>query len=576
MITPQQLQATPLLAQVPEHELAVLASRAADVYLRQGDWLLQEGEVPAFFIVLSGRITVSKLVGGIERVINTYRPGDYMGEVPLLLGAPALASLRADEPTRVARLDPNDFHELIASCSNLNAQIMRTMATRVGHLQQIAVETPVATVKLIGHRFDLACHALRDFLARNRVSFRWHDIHDPEARNGLALAPDPNEAYPVVVLPDGTRLTTPSFRTVAERLGLQTKPSDGRYDVAIVGAGPAGLAAAVYGASEGLRTILIERHAPGGQAGTSSRIENYLGFPTGVAGDELGNRALQQAKRFGSEIVVARDVVGMTADPRDAMRALRLDGDNRIDARTIVIANGVSWRKLEIVGAEAFVGRGIYYGAARTEAAGTRGLDIFLIGGGNSAGQAAMFFADYARTVTILIRAPSLASSMSHYLIEQLATKSNVAIEANSQVVGLEGDDHLEAIVLENRRSGIRRRAETQTLFVFIGADADTAWLPPAVIRDERGYVCTGRDVLDLVERREGTWPLARDPYLLETSVPGVFAAGDVRHGSIKRVASGVGEGSMAIAFIHQYLAELEERQNAIAGHETRSASRAN
>ena len=576
MITAQQLQATPLLAQVPEHELAVLASRAADVYLRQGDWLLQEGEVPAFFIVLSGRITASKFVGGIERVVTTYRPGDYMGEVPLLLGAPALASLRADEPTRVARLDPGDFHELIASCSNLSAQITRTMATRVGHLQQMAVESPIATVKLIGHRFDLACHALRDFLARNRVSFRWHDIQDPEARTGRASAPDPNEAYPVVVLPDGTRLTTPSFRTVAERLGLQTKPSDGRYDVAIVGAGPAGLAAAVYGASEGLRTILIERHAPGGQAGTSSRIENYLGFPTGVAGDELGNRALQQAKRFGSEIVVARDVVGMTADPRDAMRALLLDGDNRIDARSIVIANGVSWRKLEIVGAELLVGRGIYYGAARTEAAGTRGLDIFLIGGGNSAGQAAMFFADYARTVTILIRAPSLATSMSHYLIEQLATKSNVAIEANSQVVGLEGNDHLEAIVLENRRSRVRRRAETQALFVFIGADADTAWLPPAVIRDERGYVCTGRDVLDLVERREGAWPLARDPYLLETSVPGVFAAGDVRHGSIKRVASGVGEGSMAIAFIHQYLAELEERQNARAGQEARSASRAN
>jgi thioredoxin reductase (NADPH) len=565
VITAPQLQAVPLLSNVPEQELAVIASRAADIHLRPNDWLIQEGEVPAFFIVLSGKIIVSKLVGGIERVINTYRPGDYMGEVPLLLGAPALASLRAAEPTRVARLDPNDFHQLIASCANLNAQIMRTMATRVGHLQQVAVETPVATVKLIGHRFDLACHALRDFLARNRVSFRWHDIHDPEARVGLAATPQPTEAYPVVVLPDGTRLTTPSFRAVAERLGLQTTASDGRYDVAIVGAGPAGLAAAVYGASEGLRTVLIERHAPGGQAGTSSRIENYLGFPTGVAGDELGNRALQQAKRFGAEIVVARDVVGVAADPRDSTRALVLDGDNRVEARTIVIANGVSWRKLEVVGAEAFVGRGVYYGAARTEALGTRGLDIFLIGGGNSAGQAAMFFANYARTVTILIRGATLTSSMSHYLIEQLATKSNVTIEAMSQVVGIEGAEHLEAIVIENRRSGVRRRADAQALFVFIGADADTAWLPPTVIRDERGYVCTGRDVVDLVERRQGTWPLARDPYLLETSVPGIFAAGDVRHGSIKRVASGVGEGSMAIAFIHQYLAELTQRETARA-----------
>ena len=557
MITAQQLQVTPLLAGVPERELAVIASRAADVYLRPGDWLLQEGEVPAFFIVLSGRITVSKFVGGVERVINTYRPGDYMGEVPLLLGSAALASLRAEEPTRVARLDPSDFHELIASCENLNAQIMRTMATRVGYLQQMAVETPIATVKLIGHRFDLACHALRDFLARNRISFRWYDIQDPEARIGLPATPQPDEAYPVVVLPDGSRLTTPTFRTVAERLGLQTTPSNGRYDVAIVGAGPAGLAAAVYGASEGLRTVLVERHAPGGQAGTSSRIENYLGFPTGVGGDDLSNRALQQAKRFGAEILVARDVIGVSADPKHAERALLLDGDTAIEARSVIVANGVSWRKLEVVGAEALVGRGIYYGAARTEAAGTRGLDIFLIGGGNSAGQAAMFFADYARSVTILIRAASLTSTMSHYLIEQLGNKRNVAVEPTSQVVDIEGTDHLEAIVIENRRTQARRRAETQELFVFIGADADTAWLPRSVIRDERGYVCTGRDVVDLVLRNEGTWPRKRDPYLLETSVPGVFAAGDVRHGSIKRVASGVGEGSMAVAFVHQYLAEL-------------------
>ncbi|TMH66229.1 MAG: cyclic nucleotide-binding domain-containing protein [Betaproteobacteria bacterium] len=556
MITAEQLKTVPLLAGVPERELAVIASRAADVYLRPNDWLIQEGEVPAFFILLSGKLTVSKYVGGIERVINTYRPGDHAGEVPLLLGSPAIASLRAAEATRVCRLEPEDFRELIAACAQLNAELMRTMATRIGHLQQVTAETPIATVKLIGHRFDLACHALRDFLARNRVSFRWHDIHDPEARIGLAPTPQPTEAYPVVVLPDGERLTTPTFRTVAERLGLQTDPSNGRYDVAIVGAGPAGLAAAVYGASEGLRTLLIERHAPGGQAGTSSRIENYLGFPTGVAGDDLGNRALQQAKRFGAEIIVAREVVGIAADPTLSKRAIQLDGDNRIETQTIIVANGVSWRKLEVVGAEALVGRGIYYGAARTEAAGTRGLDIFLIGGGNSAGQAAMFFTDYARTVTILIRGASLAASMSHYLIEQLARKSNVKVEAMSQVVALEGTEHLEAIVIEDRQSGTRRRAATQALFVFIGADAETAWLPPTVICDQRGYVCTGRDVLDLVAQRYGSWPLKRDPFLLETSVPGIFAAGDVRHGSIKRVASGVGEGSMAIAFIHQYLAE--------------------
>jgi thioredoxin reductase (NADPH) len=556
MITADLLKNIPLFADIPDGELGTIAARAADIHLRTNDWLIQEGELPAFFILLSGRLTVSKLVGGIERVINTYGPGDYAGEVPLLLGSPAIASLRAAEPSRVCRLHENDFRELIAACPRLNQQLLRTMATRINGLQQLAVEAPLATVTIIGHRFDLACHALRDFLARNRVAYRWHDLRDPEARRGLPAAPHADEAYPVVLFPDGTRLVTPSFRAVAERLGLQTMPSDACYDVAIVGAGPAGLAAAVYGASEGLRTILIEREAPGGQAGTSSRIENYLGFPTGVSGDDLGRRALQQAKRFGTEIPVARDVVGIAADGAGASRAVSLDGGDRIDTRTIVIATGVAWRNLEVVGAEALLGRGVYYGAARTEAPSTRGRDIFLIGGGNSAGQAAMFFASYARTVTILVRGPSLAASMSHYLIAQLGTQTNIRVQPYRQVVALEGDDHLEAIVIEDRRTGLRRRETTDALFVFIGADAETSWLPSAVIRDERGYVCTGRDVMDLVASRHGTWPLARDPHLLETSVPGIFAAGDVRHGSIKRVAAGVGEGSMAIAFIHRYLAE--------------------
>jgi thioredoxin reductase (NADPH) len=557
MITADLLKNVPLFAEVPHAELATIAARAADIQLREGEWLIHEGETPAFFILLSGRLAVSKSYGGIERVINEYLPGTFGGELPLLLGSPAIASLRATEASRVCRLDERDFRELIVACPKLNAELMRSMATRVGLLQQAALETPIATVTIIGHRFDLACHDLRDFLARNRVQFRWHDPRDPEARVGLAASPQIGEAYPVVVLPDGLRLVTPTFRELAERLGLNTVPKQTSYDVAIVGGGPAGLAAAVYGASEGLCTLLIEREAPGGQAGTSSRIENYLGFPAGISGDDLGTRALQQATRFGVELVVARDVVGIEADFNGNALGVWLDGGDRIETRSIVIATGVAWRELEVVGADAMVGRGIYYGAARTEALNTRGRDIFLIGGGNSAGQAAMFFANYARTVTILVRGPSLSSSMSHYLIAQLESKANVKIEALSQVVGVEGTDHLEAIVIENRRSGERRRQPTDALFVFIGADAKTSWLPPAVICDERGYVCTGRDVTDLVAQKNGSWPLERDPYLLETSVPGVFAVGDVRHGSIKRVASGVGEGSMAIAFIHQYFSEL-------------------
>jgi thioredoxin reductase (NADPH) len=556
MITAELLRDVPLLAEVPDAELAVIAARAADIRLRANDWLIQEGEVPAFFIVISGRLNVFKSIGGVERLITHYDAGSYGGEVPILLGSPAIASLRAAEASRICRLDPSDFRELIVACPLLNSQLLQVMATRINGLQQLAIEAPVATVTIIGHRFDLACHALRDFLTRNHVAFRWHDPRDAEARIGLSPVPQPDEAFPVVRFADGSTLTTPSFRDVATRLGLQTTPSPGIYDVAIIGGGPSGLAAAVYGASEGLRTILVERDAPGGQAGTSSRIENYLGFPTGVSGDELGARALQQAKRFGVEILVARQATGIADVKAGSAHAVELDGGDRIDVRTIVLATGVAWRELEVPGADALIGRGVYYGAARTEALGTRGRDIFLIGGGNSAGQAAMFFADYARTVTLLCRGHSLAASMSHYLIEQLATKPNVAVRVRSRVVNVEGADQLEAIVVENRDTGEQRREPTDALFVFIGADAETSWVPPAIIRDRRGYVCTGRDVLDLVAASQGRWPLARDPYLLETSMPGVFAAGDVRHGSIKRVASGVGEGSMAIAFVHQYLAE--------------------
>ena len=557
MITAELLRSVPLLSGVPEAELAVIARRMADVRLRPNDWLIREGELPAFFIVLSGAIDVLKSVDGVDRVINRYAAGEYGGEVPLLLRAPAIASLRATEASRVARLEGADFHQLVVTCPKLNAEIMHTMAARISHVQQVHASTVAApAVTLIGHRYDIACHELRDFLTRNHVPFRWHDLRDPEARAGLSAQPQPGEAYPVLVLADGTRLVTPNFREVAQGVGLQTMPSKGVYDVAIIGGGPAGLGAAVYGASEGLRTILVERHAPGGQASTSSRIENYLGFPTGVSGDDLGSRALQQAKRFGVEILVGRCAEAIETRCGGQAYAVRLDGGDEFRTRTIVIASGVSWRQIDIAGADKLVGRGLYYGAARSEGPSISGRDIFLVGGGNSAGQAAMFFADYARTVTLLVRGPSLAATMSHYLIEQLATKPNIRIETGSQIAAFEGEDHLESIVVEHRATGERRREPTEAVFALIGADAETQWLPPELIRDERRFVCTGRDVMDLVAANFGNWPLERDPYLLETSVPGIFAVGDVRHGSIKRVASSVGEGSMAIAFVHQYLAE--------------------
>jgi thioredoxin reductase (NADPH) len=552
MITADLLCQIPLFEPVPQAERESIAARAADIHLQKDEWLIQEGEQPGFFFFIEGRAAVSKLVGGEERVINQYGPGDFAGEVPLLLGSPAIASVRALEACRVGRLEPDDFRELVAGCRNLSARLMSTMAKRVERLQKLQTTAPIASVTVIGHRLDIACHALRDFLARNHVSYRFEDLRERGT-------PEPGARFPRVVLQNGERLVTPTFRELAHALGLQTEPGTGTYDVTVIGGGPAGLAAAVYGASEGLRTLLVERHAPGGQAGTSSRIENYLGFPSGVGGDELGTRALAQARRFGVDILVARSVTGIDAGATGAPHAVRLDGDTRIATRAVVLANGVEWRQLEMPGAVDLVGRGVYYGAARTEAPATRGQDIFLIGGGNSAGQAAMFFANYARSVTLLVRGPTLAATMSHYLIEQLRSKDNVRIMTRQQVVAVEGDTHLAAIVVEDRGSGARRREPTPALFAFIGADARTQWLPQELIRDERGYVCTGRDVLDLVARHTGRWPLARDPYLLETSLPGIFAAGDVRHGSIKRVASGVGEGSMAIAFVHQYLADVHE-----------------
>jgi thioredoxin reductase (NADPH) len=350
----------------------------------------------------------------------------------------------------------------------------------------------------------------------------------------------------VLLLADGQVVAQPDVRDVANRLGLQTSARSDEYDVAIIGAGPAGLAAAVYGASEGLQTIVIEREAPGGQAGTSSRIENYLGFPNGVSGDELASRALQQARRLGAEILVTRSVKSI--DPK--ARQLDMDGGDVVKAKTLILATGVSWRRLAIEGFDRLSGKGIYYGAARSEVGATHGLDIHLVGAGNSAGQAALFFANHARTVTLIVRGDSLEQSMSEYLIEQLDGKANIEVQLRSEIHAVHGDTHLTAVEVRNSENNEVRRHESSGLFIFIGADAETEWLPQDIARDARGYVLTGDDL-----KKAGRWSLSRDPYLLETSAPGIFACGDVRLSPVKRVASAVGEGSMAIAFVHQYLA---------------------
>ena len=548
MITPETLRAVPLLAALTDEELQEVALAVADMHLIEGEWLVQEGETPAFYLLLSGEMEVSKSVAGVEQVISQYHAGDYFGEVPLLLGSAAVANLRATSEARVLRLDATDFHNLLVRSDKLAASIMKTMTRRVADLQRLSVETPVEQTLIVGRPSDLECYDLRQFLSGNRLGFRWLDPGDALA---APLIPHTvgDGPYPAVVYPDGQVFYNPTRRDMALRLGLQTQPEKPLYDVIIVGGGPAGLAAAVYGASEGLRTLMVEREAPGGQAGTSSRIENYLGFPTGLSGAELSGRALQQAKRFGTEVVVTRTAQEIISECEDAPQVV-LDGGERVTTRTIILATGVSWRTLWVPGAEALVGRGIYYGAARTEALGVRGKDVYLVGGGNSAGQSALFFADYACQVTLLIRADSIEKGMSQYLIDQLRTKSNITVCLNTSLTAVHGKGRLEAITVRDNTTQAQNRLETDALFVFIGADAETGWLPDSVACDEHGYVLTGLDA-----HQSGKWTIERDPYLLETSVPGVFAAGDVRHGSIKRVASGVGEGSMAIAFIHQYLA---------------------
>ena len=572
MITREDLQSVSLLADLPPEQVDAIAARAADLTLDPGDWLIREGELAAFFFLLRGRLAVFKSVAGADRQIGTYDPGVYLGEVPLLLNSPAIASLRAEAPSRVARLEADDFHELILSSQRLSDQLFATMVQRITRAREVTAAFPRTAITLVGQRWDPACHEVRNFLARNRVVYTWIDLADPDAGARVPGGLPADVVCPLLVFPDGSRLTTPTLRAVADRIGLRTSLSvaaaDGAYDVAIVGGGPAGLAAAVYGASEGLRTMLIERLAPGGQAGSSSRIENYLGFPTGLSGDELGARAWRQAERFGTEIVLAREAVGLApaggAEAGGPAHLVRLDGDECVRARAVVLALGVSWRRLDAEGIDRLVGRGVYYGAARTEAQRVRGKDVHLLGGGNSAGQSAVWFANYARQVTMLVRGPSLAASMSQYLIDQLKTKRNVELRFNTEVVAVDGHDHVEQVTVLDRVQGTRRTEPTGGVFILIGADAETGWLPPAIVRDSPGYVCTGRDMLQALEasarqgasgRIDAAWTLPRDPYLLETSVPGIFAAGDVRHGSIKRVASGVGEGSMAIAFVHQYLA---------------------
>ncbi len=422
----------------------------------------------------------------------------------------------------------------------------------------VSYRAPFEGIRVIGTRWSRCCYEIREFLARNQVPYQWLDLEkadrDAEAKKTIASIGDRTAKLPVVILPDGSMLAGPSPAELAGRIGLRTRPKTDFFDVAIVGGGPAGLAAGVYGASEGLKTVIVEREAPGGQAGLSSRIENYLGFPSGLSGSDLARRAVAQARRFGAEILAPQEVT--KARLESPYRILTLGDGCELSCHALVISTGVQWRRLDVPGMDRLQGAGVYYGAGTTEAISCKDEDVYIVGGANSAGQAAMEFSRYARSVVMLVRGESLGSTMSRYLIDEIAHTSNIRVEYGTQIVAAHGEDRLEAISISCARTGTVERLPATSLFVFIGAQPRTDWLEGFVERDNRGFVLTGPDLM-LEGKRPAGWTLDRDPFLLEASVPGVFAVGDVRHGSVKRVASSVGEGSIAIQFVHNHLAKV-------------------
>jgi thioredoxin reductase (NADPH) len=413
-------------------------------------------------------------------------------------------------------------------------------------------------IRLLGARWSPQSYALREFLARNHIPYQWLDVEagaqDTEVKRVLQSLEGEELQYPVMLFPDGARFSRPEPAQVADHLGLRTRSDQEFYDLVIIGGGPAGLAAAVYGASEGLRTVIIERDAPGGQAGLSSRIENYLGFPSGLSGSDLTRRAVAQARRFGADILAPQEVVGI--DIEGPYRITKLKDGSRISSHVVLIATGVQWRKLSIPGAERLTGSGLYYGAGASEASSCKDEDVYIIGGANSAGQAAMNFAAHARRVVMLVRGESLSSSMSKYLIDEISKVTNIEVLTGTQMVEVHGEQRLETISIRCDRTAEVQTVPAGAVFVFIGAEPCTEWLNGVVARDSRGFILTGPDLMSDHRRPKG-WAADRDPGLLETSVPGIFAVGDVRHGSVKRVASGVGEGSIAVQFVHQYLAKV-------------------
>jgi thioredoxin reductase (NADPH) len=536
MITTDELRAIPAFSELPQEAIDYLATSVEDIRLAPGEYFAHEGDDRAFFVIVEGRAELTKIVNGEERVIGERLPGRFFGEVPMTLSTPFPASGRAAEPTRVIRLDVTVFYTLAAMAPSVPAFVASLARRYLDWLQTVAAEQPEPEVRVIAPHSNARTHEAVVFLTRNQVAFE--RITVPDEADAAA--------YPVIELPNGRRFEAPALRELAKLVGLDVEPSAGTYDVVILGAGPCGLTAAVNAAAEGLRTLVVEHLAPGGQAGTSTRIENYTGFPYGISGDDLASRALKQARRLGAEIVVTRTAVGL----RPEREQIVLDGGETLTAPVVIVSTGVEWRRLAVPDIDRFLGNGVFYGAARSDSTVARGADIAIVGAGNSAGQAAVFFSRFARSVTMLVRGESLGASMSRYLIDQIAANAGIRVETRSEVVGVHGDGALESVDVVDRATGTVTSRPYSVLFVMIGADAVTDWLPEQIARDEHHYIPTGQDAAATPQ-----WTADRRPFGLETSAPGIFAVGDVRSGSVKRVAAAVGEGGMAIAYAHQYLA---------------------
>ena len=537
--------AFPKLTEEQMTQLARYAGTTTKTF-RAGETLFRAGDRdPKFFVIKSGELEIVDVTGDQPKTIRVQGSGDFTGDVGHLTGSPKVVSAIARSDCEVYEMSEAELRKVLNQDPEMSDLILQAFIAR----RQLMRESPEFTgLRVIGSRYSRDTFRIRDFLAKNRVLFTWLDLEGDPAVNQLLQQFGVTEAEtPIVACAHCLVLRNPSNRELAEKIGIRRPVEHTVYDLAIVGSGPAGLAAAVYGASEGLQTIVLEHTAPGGQAGGSMRIENYLGFPTGITGSELADRAVLQADKFGARISIPTPVTKLTFDK--VYSVLELEGGESVVAKCLLIATGAEYRRLEVEHCSRFEGAGIYYAATPNEAQMCRGSDVMLVGGGNSAGQAAVYLSQNARTVFLLIRGDDLCKSMSSYLAHRIMNTANIEILRCTEVTRMNGDGHLSSVEILNKTTGEKKTVTMAALFSFIGATPRTDWLPSEIEKDEKHFVRTG---IELGDSRH--WTLKRQPFLLETSRPGVFAAGDVRSGSVKRVASAVGEGSMAVQFVHEYL----------------------